>query len=173
MDGDVSTVESGGKDDFFFFNDPSFHFTPVKVDHILHDGGQVTLGKTTLIAHRPPGHTKGCTTWTMQVTDSGHTYNVLILGGAGMNTGNNLIDDPRYPNQASDFERTFRTLRALPCDIFLGAHSLYFGLKEKYPRLQPNNPNPFIDPTGYKAYVDDRQQAFRTELARQTAAKRK
>ena len=170
MDADVSAIESGGRTDFFFYNKPAFHFEPVKVDHTLHDGDQVTLGSTVLTAHLTAGHTKGDTTWTMQITDSGHTYNVVIFGGAGINSGNNLINDPRYPKQAEDFVRTFRTLRALPCDIFLGAHGLYFDLNEKYARLKPNGPNPFIDSAGYKAYVDDREQAFRAELAKQKAA---
>jgi metallo-beta-lactamase class B len=170
MDADVSVIESGGRDDFFYYNDPSAQFEPVKVDRILHDGDHVELGTTVLTAHLTAGHTKGCTTWTMQITDSGRTYNIVILGGAGANTGNNLINDPRYPNQAADFVRTFRTLRTLKCDFFLGAHGSYFQLKEKFPRLQTNGPNPFLDPTGYEAYVNEREQSFRTELARQTAA---
>ena len=173
MDADVSAIESGGRADFFFFNDPTAHFESVKVDRTLHDGDQVKLGPTVLTAHLTAGHTKGDTTWTMQITESGHTYNVVIFGGAGINGGNNLIDDPRYPKQAEDFVRTFHTLRTLPCDVFLGAHGLYFDLSEKYPRLKPNSPNPFIDPAGYKAYVDDREEAFHTELAKQTAAQHK
>jgi metallo-beta-lactamase class B len=170
MDADVATVESGGGEDFAYFNRVDFHFTAVKVDRVLHDGDQVKLGSTVLTAHLTAGHTKGCTTWTMQVTDSGHVYNVIILGGATANPGNNLVNDPRYPKQADDFVRAFQTLRRLPCDIFLGAHGAYFDLKEKYPRLIAGGTNPFIDQTGYKAYVDEREQAFRQELAKQTAA---
>lgn len=169
MDADVSVMESGGHDDFFFFNDAYAQFEPVKVDRVLHDGDQVKMGKTILTAHLTAGHTKGTTTWTMNIVDAGHPYHVVIIGGAGFNSGNNLVNDARYPNQAKDFAQTFRTLRALPCDIFLGAHGGYFNLQEKYPRLQSNNPNPFIDPTGYKAYVDEREQAFLTELAKQSS----
>ena len=83
------------------------------------------------------------------------------------------MNDPRYPNQAQDFVHTFRTLRGLPCDIFLGAHGSYFDLKEKYPRLRSDGTNPFIDPKGYKAYVDESEQDFRSELARQRAAQQR
>jgi metallo-beta-lactamase class B len=173
MDADVSVMESGGRDDFAYYNRPELQFAPTKVDRTLHDGDQVKLGGTALTAHLTAGHTKGTTTWTLDVAEAGRTYRVLIFGGATANEGNNLINDPRYPQQAADFERTFATLRTLPCDIFLGTHGVYFQLPEKYPRLQPNQPSPFLDPAGYQAYVADREQAFRAELAKQTAAQRK
>ena len=173
MDPDVSVMESGGRDDFAYHSRPELQFAPAKVDRTLHDNEQVQLGGTVLTAHLTAGHTKGTTTWTLDVAEAGRTYHVLIFGGATANEGNNLINDPRYPQQAADFERTFRTLRTLPCDIFLGTHGVYFQLNEKYPRLQPGSPNPFFDPDGYRAYVADREQAFRTELAKQIAASRK
>lgn len=169
MQGDVAVLESGGHDDFFFFNDSAAWFEPVKVDRVLHDGSQVKLGKTVLTAHLTAGHTKGTTTWTMDLTDAGRVRHVVIVGGAGINDGNNLVNDPRYPTQAQDFVQAFRTFRALPCDVFLGAHGGYFDLLEKYARRQTPGPNPFIDPAGYKAFIADREQAFRTELAQQSA----
>ncbi len=169
MDADVATLESGGRDDFFFFNDPTAWFEPVKVDRILHDGSQVKMGSTVLTARLTAGHTKGTTTWTLDLVEAGRVRHVVIVGGAGFNDGNNLVNDPRYPTQARDFTRTFRTLRALPCDVFLGAHGVYFGLREKYARLRAATANPFIDPAGYKAFVNERDQTFRTELARQAA----
>ena len=173
MQGDVPLMESGARKDFYFYNQPEFFFTAVKVDHVLHDGEQVKLGGTTLTAHLTAGHTLGTTTWTLPITDAGRTYNVLIFGGATALEPSNLIDNPRYPTQAADLTRTFQTLHSLPCDIFLGAHGDYFGMKKKYPLLQPGQPNPFIDPAGYKAYVDDREQVFHKELAKQTAARNK
>jgi metallo-beta-lactamase class B len=168
MDADVPAMESGGRDDFLYANRAEFHFPPVKVDRILHDGDQVKLGATVLTAHKTAGHTPGCTTWTMQVTEAGHTYNVVIVGGVSANPGSNFIHQPRYPTQAADFAQTFRTLHDLPCDIFLGGHGLYFDLNEKYPRLGPGKPNPFIDPAGYRAFVSQSEQSFKTELAQQT-----
>ncbi|TDN38637.1 hypothetical protein E4631_22215 [Hymenobacter sp. UV11] len=163
-------MESGGRIDFFYFNDSTAHFPPARVDRTLHDGDQVRLGATTPMAHLTAGHTLGDTTWTLDVPEAGHTYHVVIFGGAGVNPGDNLVNDAYYPQQAADFERTFQTARALPCDIFLGAHGVYFGLLAKYQRLQPGSPNPFIDPAGYQTYVTDCEQAFRVELARQWAA---
>lgn len=170
MEADVAAVESGGRTDFLYFNDPDAQFPPAKVDRVLHDGDQVVIGHIALTAHLTAGHTKGDTTWTLEIPDAGHSYHIVIFGGAGVNPGSNLINDTRYPQQAADFVRTFRTLRALPCDVFLGAHGVYFGLLEKYQHLQANSLNPFIDPAGYQAYIANREQAFLAELAHQKTA---
>ena len=168
MDADVSVVESGGKDDFQYGSTPTNLYPAAKVDRVLHDGDTVKLGGVTLTAHKTPGHTKGCTTWTMKVTDGGKTYNVVIVGSPNVNAGYKLVGNVPYPQIAQDFETTFRVLKALPCDIFLGAHGDYYGLLAKYPKLQAGGANPFIDPDGYKAYVAEREQAFRGELAKQS-----
>lgn len=170
MDADVPVVESGGKADFQYGNDRSFLYKPTKVDRVLHDGDKVTLGGTVLVAHLTPGHTKGCTTWTMRVTDGGKTYDVVIVGSPNVNPGYKLVNNAAYPQIAADYERMFRVLKSLPCDIFLGAHGSYFDLEAKYPRLKTaaaGAANPFVDPNGHKAYVAEREQAFLTELAKQ------
>ena len=172
MDADVPEIENGGKTNFQYGSDPKTHYKPVKVDRTLHDGDEVKLGDAVLRAHLTPGHTKGCTTWTMKVADGGKTYDVVIVGSPNVNAGYKLVDNKQYPQIVSDYERTFRVLRGLVCDIFLGAHGDYYNLKEKYPRLKEGAANPFIDPAGYKAYVADREAAFRKELARQTPEKR-
>ena len=170
MDADVPVVESGGKTDFQYGNDPATVYRPAKVDRVLHDGDEVKLGGTVLVAHLTPGHTKGCTTWTMKVTDHGKTYDVVIVGSPNVNPGYKLVGNAAYPQIAQDYERMWRVLKALPCDFFLGAHGAYFGLEEKYPLLKNGDANPFIDPAGYQKFIAQKEQDFRAELARQTAA---
>ena len=170
MDSDVPVVESGGKLDFNYGDKGGVNLYPVtKVDRVLHDGDTVSLGGTVLTAHKTPGHTKGCTTWTMSVADGGKTLNVVIVGSPNVNAGYVLVGNKKYPGIAKDYEKTFRVLKALPADVFLGAHGDYYGLDAKYPKLKPGAPNPFIDPDGYKAYIADRDAAFRKELAKQQA----
>ncbi len=170
MDADVPVVESGGKTDFQYGNSPSSLYPPTKVDRVLHDGDEVRLGGAVLVAHLTPGHTKGCTTWTMKVTEGGKTYNVVIIGSPNVNPGYKLIHNNNYPQIAQDYERMWYVLKSLPCDIFLGAHGGYFGLEEKYPLMKDGGANPFIDPSGYKKFVAQKEQDFRTELAKQTLA---
>jgi len=169
MDADVPVVESGGKADFRYGTDPSMQFPPTKVGHPLHNDEQVTLGETILTAHKTAGHTKGCTTWTMTVQEGGKTYNVVIVGSPNINPGYNLVNDPKYPNMAADYAEGFRTLKTLPCDIFLGAHGSYFDMLSKFNRKQAGDATAFVDPTGYQSYIAERQQAFETELAKQKA----
>lgn len=170
MDSDVPVVESGGKLDFNYGDKGGRNLYPVtKVDRVLHDGDTVSLGGTVLTAHKTPGHTKGCTTWTMQVKDGGKTLNVTFVGSPNVNPGYVLVGNKKYPQIAQDYEKTFAVLKSLPTDVFLGAHGDYYGMPAKYAKLKPGSPNPFIDPAGYKAYVADRNAAFRKELAKQQA----
>ncbi len=171
MDADVPTVETGGKADFQYGNSASSRFPPAKVDRVLHDGDEVRLGNTVLVAHLTPGHTKGCTTWTTKVRQNGKPFNVVIIGSPNVNPGYKLVHNTRYPQIAADYEQTFRTLKSLPCDVFLGAHGSYYDLEHKFPRAKKNQPNPFIDPEGYKHYVTEREQAFRTELQKQSGTR--
>jgi metallo-beta-lactamase class B len=170
MQQDVAEVESGGKQDFQYGKTPDTLFKPVKVDRVLHDGDQVTLGDAALTARLTPGHTKGCTTWTMKTRDGGKVYDVVIVGSPNVNAGYKLVNNALYPQIADDYARMFRVLKSLPCDVFLGAHGNYYGLEEKFARMSKGRANPFIDPEGYKRYVDEREKTFRSELEKQTAA---
>jgi len=169
MDADVPVVESGGKADFQYGSDPGQLYPPVKVDRVLHDGDKVTLGGVTLVAHLTPGHTKGCATWTMKVTEDGKTHEAAIICSPNVNPGYKLVNNSLYPQIAADYERQFRILKSLPCEIFLGAHGSYFDLEAKYARWHGGARDAFIDPKGCAAYVANRESAFRRELARQTA----
>jgi len=167
MDADVPVIEDGGKSDFQYGKSADSHFPPTKVDRVLQDGDEVRLGGVVLVAHKTPGHTKGCTTWTLTVVDKGKRYNVVIVGSPNVNPGYKLVNNKAYPQIAQDYEQTFRVLNALPCDVFLGAHGSYYDMLAKYPRIKDGGENPFIDPAGYKAYVADREQAFEAELKKQ------
>ena len=137
------------------------------VDRVLHDGDTVSLGGSKLVAHLTPGHTPGCTTWTMQVTDGGRKLNAVIIGSPNVNPGYILVGNKNYPGIAEDYAKGFAVLKSLPCDLFLGAHGAYFGLKAKYEKKKAGEANPFIDPDGYKAYIAERDDTFRKEWERQ------
>jgi metallo-beta-lactamase class B len=156
MDGDVAEVESTRP------GRPG-----ARVDRVLHDGDTVTLGGSTLTAHLTAGHTKGCTTWTMQVNESGRRLNAVIIGSPNVNAGTALVSNKNYPQIAQDYVKTFKVLKSLPVDLFLGAHGAYFGMLAKYDRLKTGGANPFIDPAGYKAYVEEREATFLKELEKQ------
>jgi metallo-beta-lactamase class B len=168
MDGDVPVVESGGAKDFAY---PQDLYPVTKVDRVLHDGDQVRLGNAVLVAHKTPGHTRGCTTWTLRGMESGKPLNVVIVGSWNVNPGFRLVDRPghaaSYAGIAADYEHTFTLLKSLPCDVFLGAHGAYFNMLDKLARAQAGEKNVWLDPQGYLAAVAERKQAFEAELARQ------
>ena len=164
MQPDDRVVSSGGQGQYFYPD----KWKACKVDRVLKDGDKVTLGGITLTARLTPGHTRGCTTWTMKATDAGKTYDVVIVGSPNVNAGYRLVGNADYPEIASDFARTFETLKSLPCDIFLGAHGNYYGMIEKYGRLSKDEKtNPFVDRAGYRAYIEDREKAYLDTLAKQ------
>jgi metallo-beta-lactamase class B len=170
MDADVPVVESGGREDFHYGNVPASLYSPAKVERVLHDGDVVRLGGVALVAHLTPGHTKGCTTWTMKVSEGGRDYDAVIIGSPNVNKGYRLVDNPRYPHIADDFAQMFRVLNSLPCDLFLGAHGGYFDLLAKRARMRPGAANPFIDPEGYRKFVAEKEQAFTRELTTQKSS---
>jgi metallo-beta-lactamase class B len=100
----------------------------------------------------------------------GKPYRVVIVGGTSVNPGFQLIGNAKYPQIAQDYAATFRTLNALPCDVFLGAHGVYFGMLAKLANMKPGDANAFVDPGGYQRYVAEAWADFEAELAKQEAA---
>lgn len=165
MEGDAEVIRTGGAGQYLYTN----RWRPCPIDRILKDGDKVTLENATLTAHFTPGHTRGCTTWTMVAHDSGKPRQVVIIGSPNVNPGYQLANNQAYPKIAADYERTFQVLKALPCDIFLGAHGGYYEMENKYAKLKAGAAtNPFVDPEGYRAYVEDRERSFLETLKKQS-----
>jgi metallo-beta-lactamase class B len=156
VDADVPEEESSAR------GRPGAH-----VDRVLHDRDTVQLGRSTLTAYLTPGHTRGCTRWVMQVNEGGRKLNAVIVGSPNVNPGYTLVGNKNYPQIADDYVKTFKVLKDVQADLFLGAHGAYFGMKAKYEKMKPGAPNPFIDPAGYKSYVAEREETFRKEWDRQ------
>jgi metallo-beta-lactamase class B len=135
------------------------------IDKMLHDGESVTLGGTTLVAHLTPGHTRGCTTWTTKVQENGRTYNVVI--NCSLRPPNVLT-----PAVVDEFNRSFKLVRSLPCDVQLGDHPAQYNMEEKYAKLRNNSPNPFIDAPGCKLEADIEEAMFHAILAEQQKSPR-
>jgi metallo-beta-lactamase class B len=169
MAGDDQVIASGGEGQYLYTDS---RWKPCPVDRVLKDGDEVklggaTLGAVRLVARRTPGHTRGCTTWTWRVADGDKDYNVVVIGSPNVNPGYRLVDNKDYPEIADDFAETFKILKSLPCDVFLGAHGAYYGMEAKYERVKGFEKNPFIDPVGYKEYVESKEKAFRKTLEEQ------
>lgn len=162
-DREAPLLARGGKGDSYFGDRKPF--PPIRADKIFHDDETVTLGGTTLTAHLTPGHTMGNTTWTMKVREGERTYDVVFVGSTSILPGVSLTKNPAYPEIAADYVKTFRVLRSLPCDIFLGSHASFFDGLGKAERLrQGAAENPFVDPQGYREYVARNERQFEQQL---------
>ena len=164
---DAELLARGGSQDFAFANRAPY--PAVKIDRPVHDGDTVSLGDVTLTAHATPGHTKGCITWTLPLRVDDKIYNVVFVGSASINDGVRLSGKPSYPGIAADYATTFKILKSLPCDIFLGSHARFYDGLAKASRLKDGGPNPFIDPQGYRKYIAGAEKVYLDQLARERA----
>jgi metallo-beta-lactamase class B len=142
------------------------------VDRIVDDGDEVRLGGTVLTAHLLPGHTPGCLAWSTELEEAGRSYFTLIECSLNRQYLQ-YVGNADYPGIVDDMRATYARARALPVEVFLSSHGIFYGLDDKYARLEeraPGDPNPFVDPAGYQAHVDEFEQIFEETLARQRAA---
>jgi metallo-beta-lactamase class B len=133
------------------------------IDRMLRDGEEISLGDATLVAHLTPGHTRGCTTWTMKAAEGGKTFNVVFAcsyRAPGVVT----------PEIEAEFNRTFKTLRTLPCDVPLGDHPAQYSMTVKHATIVPGGANPFVDPSNCWAEAEIQEAMLRAQLQLQKAA---
>ena len=166
---DADILARGGKNDPNFGD--QFQFQAVLADRKLRDRDTVQLGDITLTARLTPGHTRGCTTWTMKVREGGKEYDVVIIGSMSA-PGYKLIATPNSPKIAQDYESSFSLLKTLPSDVFLAPHGSFFALHEKIKRMAEGaTENPFIDKQALPRYLERSERDFRAELKRQQESK--
>ena len=168
---DKELFESGGKADFRWGDDPSARFDPVKVDGTFKDNDTIALGGTVLTAHHHPGHTKGATSFTLNVQEAGKTYRVVIANMGSINPGVTVSGMPKYPGIGDDYARSFKAQKDMQIDVWLASHASQFKLHEKYKPGDPFDPNRFVDPQGFKAAVEQLEKAYREQLAKERARK--
>jgi metallo-beta-lactamase class B len=143
-------------------------FPAVQVDRVIGDGEQLSLGGVKMTAHLTPGHTKGCTTWTMPVTENGKVYQVVFYCSTTV-AGNQLVRNPKYPGIVADYRHSFALLKGLPCDVFLAPHPEFFHMREKLEDRAERGANPFVDPAELGRFLMESERDFNETLAKQEA----
>ena len=160
--GDGRVLEDGG------FSDPHFggrvSFRPVEVDRIISDGEIIELGEIRLRVHEHPGHTEGSSSYSMQVSDNGRDYDVVVANMGTINDGKRLVADPTYPGVAEDFARTYANQKAMDVDIWVAAHGGQYGLHDKYRPGQAYSPDTFVDPEGFLAEVQRLERLYEDQM---------
>ena len=133
-------------------------YPPARVDHRFKDGDTIRVGPIALTAHITAGHTRGCTSWSFPVHDGDRVLNVVSVCDTG------VLESSNYPEQAADRERSIRVLRSLPADIWVTNHARAWGRYRKFvASAAAKNPvDPFIDPDGYRAFIDAAEAELRS-----------
>jgi metallo-beta-lactamase class B len=144
-------------------------FPPVKVDRTVGDGDAVTLGDITIIAHATPGHSPGCTTWTMNVREGNEDHTAVFFCSATVAL-NTLVGNPTYPGIVDDYRRTFERVRDIKGDVFLGPHPEMYDMPGKRARMAHGASSPFVNAKDFPAYIETLKRDFEASLAKQTAA---
>jgi metallo-beta-lactamase class B len=142
---------------------------PVKVDGLLTHGMPVRLGANMLVTHLTPGHTKGCTSWTTQVTEGGKPLTVLFACSITV-AGQPLTAGKGYDAAPADFRATFARLRGIDADIFLGFHPAGFDMDRKRAKLAAGDADAFVDPSELGRRLAAAEKAFEAELREQSKA---
>jgi metallo-beta-lactamase class B len=162
---EVELLARGGKKDFAFGD--RIPFPPVTADGRFKDGEQIGIGGMLLTAHFTPGHTKGCTSYSARIREGGRLYDVVFPCSLTA-PGYRLAGNSDYPEIVKDFEYSFTKLGTLPCDVFVGGHSWEFAMEAKRKALDKGaGGNPFVDPDGYKRWLERSRAAFRKQVADQ------
>jgi metallo-beta-lactamase class B len=130
----------------------------VRVDHRFKDGDTIRVGPIALTAHITPGHTRGSTSFSFQVRDGDRVLNVVSVADTG------ALAMSSYPEQAADRERSLKVLRGLPADIWVTNHARWWGRYRKFvaSSTAKNPVDPFIDPEGYRAFIDAAEAELRS-----------
>jgi metallo-beta-lactamase class B len=160
--GDVPLLARGGRDDPQFRE--KYPYPPVYADRILRDGQTLVLGGVEITAHLTPGHTRGCTTWSMKAAGK----DVLFLCSPTVPSEYRIVGNPLYPDAVSDYQRQFRVLNSLPCEVFLGAHASFFELEEKRKRRVGGDELAFVDPGGCASFIQRAEQRLADVVSEQS-----
>jgi metallo-beta-lactamase class B len=168
---DAELLESGGKSDFRFGDDPGARFEPVTVDRRLKNGDKIELGGVILTAHHHPGHTKGATSFTFDVRENGKTYRVGILNMPSINPGVHVSGMPKFPEIAQAYAHTFHDQKEMRIDVWLASHASQFDMHKKYHPGDAYDPDRFVDPAGFQAAVARLEKLYRDQLAKEQQAK--
>ncbi len=139
-------------------------FPPIRVDRVITDGETVTLGGTTLTAYLTPGHSPGCTSWSMAARGTDGVQHQVFFHCSATVAGQSLKPEA-YPGMIANFRASFIKIREIKADIFLANHDNFFDLANKRARQVSGNANAFIDAGELQRFNTLMEARFEQELA--------
>ena len=129
-EGDAAVMTDGGSSDYAFGGNGKI-FNEVRPDRVLHDGDTIRLGGVNLVMLHHPGHTKGSSSYLLDVKDDNRTYRVLIANMPSVVADIQKAKKTNYPNIEKDYDYTFTAMKKIKFDIWVASHASQFGLHQK------------------------------------------
>lgn len=163
---DAALLARGGRRDPQYAD--RFPFPPVHVARKVHDGERLKLGGMIFTAHATPGHTRGNTTWTWVSCQQKRCLHVVDIGSLSA-PGYRLVGNPNAPQLVDEYEHSFATVAALPCDIALAPHPGMVDFWKRVARRDAGQADALVDRSLCRAYADDARKDFEKELLKQRA----
>lgn len=164
---DAAALGRGGRDDFAWGD--KYAFERVMVDRVFDHGDVFTIGDVEMKAIVTPGHTRGCTSWSLTRRVGGKPLRFIFVGST-TTPGYDLplLTRTTYPEIVDDYRKAFERLSKVNANVFLAAHGSFFNLKEKIAkRATANSANPFIVAGEFQAFVKRSAQNFERTLIEQ------
>jgi metallo-beta-lactamase class B len=122
-------------------------------DAVMDDGQRLTLGDTTITFHLTPGHTPGCLSAVVPVTDGGVPHRIAFWGGTALPEDAAAKHD--YRRSVERFTQIVAEARA---DGIVTAHPFVDGTLDRIAQLarrRPGDPHPFVTgPDAVRRYMD-------------------
>jgi metallo-beta-lactamase class B len=144
-------------------------FPALKRDLVIKDGDTIKVGDTTVKMYITPGHTPGVTSLEFPVMEQGKTYKAFIFGGLGLNTVNGVRATEQYI-------ASVKRVMAMPgLEVNITNHpegAQIFQKRDKLTARKAGEANPYVDPNGYRAYLQTLLTNAEKKLVTEKAANR-
>ena len=153
-------------------DDPQFGsalpFPPVSKVDALADGDTLRVGTIFVVAHSTPGHTPGGTSWSWRSCENSRCLDLVYADSQTPISSDSFrfSGNATYPTVLQDFERGYRVLETLSCDILLTPHPSVSNL---WDRLGGLAGAPLVDREGCRRYAAGARQALSRRLSAESA----
>jgi metallo-beta-lactamase class B len=142
--------------------------TPVNNVKTVRGGETLRVGPLAFTAHETPGHTPGGTSWTWRSCENSACVDFVYADSLTAVSADGFLftSSREYPDAVADFERSFRTLENVSCDVLLTPHPEASGLWQRLERRETGgDADALIDPTACRRYVDAARGRLEKRLA--------
>jgi metallo-beta-lactamase class B len=145
-------------------------------DMVAVDGQKLTLGDTTLIMYKTPGHTLGTISTFIPVKDGGKPHLAVEVGGTAFNWLRRGAEYRGKPNNfwfetySTSSRRLKEIVEKAGADVLLSNHTIYDGSKVKLPALskrKAGDQHPYVVGTdSIKRYLTVGEECARAGILR-------